>query len=611
MASVHSIRAVIHELDENDLESFSSCRWFTRGWTLQELIAPRTVHFFDTNWKSISRKDLLIDTLKAITGNDRAALMVYEDARPHTTSNQFCIAERMHWASRRTTTGVEDQAYCLLGLFSINLPLLYGEGDRAFQRLQEAIVSTSTDTTIFAWELLSGDEAFHRNDLFAPSPARFGLYSHIKLLPAYGSNADPSARLVEQRLTNHGVHLSLPVHAWRVNQEFDSAFLVLGFQCGVGNQRAHVCLRIQHDVHEQGSSHLETMVVAEQESTIGHESPALRRLVFIPEHDPMESDRFLKSVNIALHGRLPRLKHEANEHNPHYMGYQLGSIEVYMRLQQTDPQYALQVSQVYPAFQWHAQKQSFTFSAAAGTCYGLIRVEIGPELSCVIVVGPAQQTYRSQSQEGRYMRSTGYLQYWLLPWRRRIPLNSKHLTQIMDYFSTSAAKDCFEAAPIRQTATKILVLPGDNIVRLAFDADPDLIALSDTRFGPVHIEAHLSLVVEPIVGQIAGLALAARVGHILDVWQADELGRFGSHYWETFMTWKPLLQLLQTVEVSETTPPMTCSWVKHQLAQARYSNIMMVKEMEIRCIDFHTAIFDRRWWKRAPADREVTLAQIK
>jgi len=65
------------------------------------------------------------------------------------------VAQKMFWASNRKTTRKEDMAYCLLGLFDINMPLLYGEGEKAFLRLQEHIAATSTDHSLFAWSVPS------------------------------------------------------------------------------------------------------------------------------------------------------------------------------------------------------------------------------------------------------------------------------------------------------------------------------------------------------------------------------------------------------------------------------------------------------------------------
>lgn len=125
------------------------CRWFTRGWTLQELLASCDVHFFDQNWHFIARRCQIIPTLHSVTNIHCSALR-----RDRGDSiARFSIAQRMYWASKRSTTRLEDEAYCLLGLFRINMPLLYGEGRRAFKRLQEEIAKVSSDHSIYAWEV--------------------------------------------------------------------------------------------------------------------------------------------------------------------------------------------------------------------------------------------------------------------------------------------------------------------------------------------------------------------------------------------------------------------------------------------------------------------------
>lgn len=129
---------------ESDLRD---CRWFTRGWTLQELLAPRQLVFFDESFDQVGDRATLANALSQVTGISEAYLQ---------GTNQFrvaCIAQRMSWVSRRQTKRGEDMAYCMLGIFDVRLPLLYGEGKRnAFIRLQEQIISQSDDESIFAWE---------------------------------------------------------------------------------------------------------------------------------------------------------------------------------------------------------------------------------------------------------------------------------------------------------------------------------------------------------------------------------------------------------------------------------------------------------------------------
>jgi hypothetical protein len=124
---------------------FSKSKWFTRGWTLQELIAPSTVLFYGSDWKEIGTKSDLQDVITNVTRIHIAAFLGDDDL------GTFSIAQRMSWAANRKTTRTEDLAYCLLGLFDISMPMLYGEGERAFIRLQEELIRGSDDPTIFAW----------------------------------------------------------------------------------------------------------------------------------------------------------------------------------------------------------------------------------------------------------------------------------------------------------------------------------------------------------------------------------------------------------------------------------------------------------------------------
>ena len=141
------------DISRKNMELASS-RWFTRGWTLQELIAPREVVFFDEDWREIGHRRehaLLISRITGIDPNLLGEERSLSSREPiQDTSSRFCIAKRMSWVSKRKTTRVEDQAYCLLGLFNANMPLLYGEGKRAFIRLQEEIMKTSNDDSILA-----------------------------------------------------------------------------------------------------------------------------------------------------------------------------------------------------------------------------------------------------------------------------------------------------------------------------------------------------------------------------------------------------------------------------------------------------------------------------
>ncbi|KAI6003308.1 heterokaryon incompatibility protein-domain-containing protein [Pisolithus orientalis] len=119
--------------------------WFMRGWTLQELIAPKQVAFFNKDWAQIGSKQRFAPTLQNITG------IPCEVLRDGLAAKRLSVAQIMSWAADRKTTRVEDQAYSLMGLFGVNMPMLYGEGEKAFQRLQLEIIRVSNDHSIFAW----------------------------------------------------------------------------------------------------------------------------------------------------------------------------------------------------------------------------------------------------------------------------------------------------------------------------------------------------------------------------------------------------------------------------------------------------------------------------
>ncbi|KAL7925175.1 heterokaryon incompatibility domain-containing protein [Trichoderma austrokoningii] len=157
-----------------DGSQFSRCRWFSRGWTLQELIAPPEVHFYSQEWELIGTRTSLQEAVTRVSLIP--AVMLHTSSSQQQSLDGFSVAEKMSWAASRQTTRPEDMAYCLLGLFDINMPLLYGEGRvKAFKRLQEEIIKSTNDDSIFAWrypEQLSKRQHFW--GLLAESPAAFG-----------------------------------------------------------------------------------------------------------------------------------------------------------------------------------------------------------------------------------------------------------------------------------------------------------------------------------------------------------------------------------------------------------------------------------------------------
>lgn len=147
--------------------------WFDRGWTLQELIAPKAVTFFDHDWKIIgTRTDLIAD----LSRKTRLPKGILSNA---TKPSAYSIAQRMSWAANRVTTRVEDRAYSLMGIFSINMPLIYGEREKAFLRLQREIIRETKDESILAWDQDLSSPAGRYFGPFAPTLSAFAKCSNL------------------------------------------------------------------------------------------------------------------------------------------------------------------------------------------------------------------------------------------------------------------------------------------------------------------------------------------------------------------------------------------------------------------------------------------------
>jgi hypothetical protein len=116
--------------DSPGRQQFAESKWFTGGWSLQEHLAPDVLHFFSNEWTSLGTRAELWKLISEASG-------IEVDFLTATALQEAGVARRMSWASTRTTTSREDITYCLLGIFNVNMPMLYGEGEKAFQRLQD------------------------------------------------------------------------------------------------------------------------------------------------------------------------------------------------------------------------------------------------------------------------------------------------------------------------------------------------------------------------------------------------------------------------------------------------------------------------------------------
>ncbi|OLN98017.1 Uracil permease 4 [Colletotrichum chlorophyti] len=200
LADVEWQEGLSEKIHAHEDPSFRSSRWFTRGWTLQELLAPQKAFFYTADWVEIGTKAELRFPISKITGIDVTYLA--ENRKIWSAS----LAARMSWASSRQTTRPEDMAYCLLGIFDINMPLIYGEGPKAFTRLQEEIIKASDDQTIFCWTWDPDKTHDEWQSILAPSPA---VFSKSSAFVATYRNSESTP----YEVTNVGLRIKLPVVA--------------------------------------------------------------------------------------------------------------------------------------------------------------------------------------------------------------------------------------------------------------------------------------------------------------------------------------------------------------------------------------------------------------
>jgi hypothetical protein len=176
-------------------------RWFNRGWTLQELIAPTKLYFFDSQWRSLGSKEDLSPLLSSIT-------TIPEDVLAQSRNRRACsVAKKMTWAANRQTTRIEDVAYSLLGIFDVNMPLLYGEGRNAFIRLQEEILKETDDQSLLAWGLDVEEDLdvfMTLAGVFAKSPAAFLGSEDVVPIPS-----NPWRQ--PQSMTSRGLRIEVPL----------------------------------------------------------------------------------------------------------------------------------------------------------------------------------------------------------------------------------------------------------------------------------------------------------------------------------------------------------------------------------------------------------------
>lgn len=210
-----------------------SSRWFKRGWTLQELIAPHFIYFHNAKWQRIGIKLMVGPTDRQHApyklGTKNFVPLIHEatgipvgvlEGRERMQS--YSVGQRMSWASKRKTTREEDLAYCLMGLFEVNMPMLYGEGQAAFLRLQEEIMKRTDDHSLLAYNYRQKPTFMAKDYIYKVRPLTPEIYegcAHVKRLwlsedvlgLIRGNNSDPvfNNTMEHYAMTNKGLHIEL------------------------------------------------------------------------------------------------------------------------------------------------------------------------------------------------------------------------------------------------------------------------------------------------------------------------------------------------------------------------------------------------------------------
>ena len=219
---------IVHLANTIHLSDLRRDPWFTRGWTLQELLAPKRVKFFGKSWQDITLdsinndKDsyLKVPLWRIISSITRIPLPTLLDFTPGIDHARDAFV----WVSNRKTTRIEDIAYCLIGLLGIPLSIAYGEGNMAFRRLQVEVLQHSHDMGLFAW--IGQPSAY--NSMLAEGPQCFSqssCQSHLQplLMPKSQTSRSVTNILLvldpTHAFTNYGLRIPLSIYTvsnWEV-----------------------------------------------------------------------------------------------------------------------------------------------------------------------------------------------------------------------------------------------------------------------------------------------------------------------------------------------------------------------------------------------------------
>lgn len=188
---------IVHLADVSDDDKLSNSEWFKRGWTLQELLAPRVILFFTQDWSlyqdpsSSNHKEdsFILAELEKVTSITSRHLKDFHPGMDDARS-------RLQWASTRRTTRPEDIAYSLFGVFDLHLPVLYGESKgNALGRLLSEIISQSGDISVLDW--VGTASPFH-----SCFPAHIAVYQTHPLRSPHSDKMEPSMPIVDDLVSS-------------------------------------------------------------------------------------------------------------------------------------------------------------------------------------------------------------------------------------------------------------------------------------------------------------------------------------------------------------------------------------------------------------------------
>lgn len=259
-------------VDARKKSDMRESRWFRRGWTLQELLAPAKVAFYNSDWLYLGEKTDLDQLIGDVTRIPSHALTLFQP-------EAWTVAERMSWAANRETKRKEDVAYSLLGIFNVNIPLLYGEGDRAFIRLQEEIMRVSDDQSLFAWV---EHNAIRESPcgLLATRPSQF-LDTSVQGVQWFPDFTDEQI-YKPYVLTNQGIQIQLKMIPF--GHDRPRTFYAI---IGHGTKQNRAAIVVKHLVrNEYARIHADTLIVGDIPTFMGSLS-ARDHEVFIKQRAPM------------------------------------------------------------------------------------------------------------------------------------------------------------------------------------------------------------------------------------------------------------------------------------------------------------------------------------